>query len=211
MLKAKKDIYDQVADFVYETSIHSQTPRSGFWFFGSGAQSVAEHLFHTAMIAYALAKLVPEADEHKIMLMALFHDIGEGRTSDHNYVHQRYGRLAELEAVRDISTSVPFGREIFDLFEEGDQSDSLEATLVRDADQLEWIATLRAEEMKGNGKAKAWIDIAVKRLKTAPGKKLGEILVKKHPDSWWFDAGDEWFVDRKETDQKWKENGKTKK
>ena len=53
---------DQLARFVYELGIHKETPRSGFWFLGTGKQSVAEHLFRTAMIAYALAYVTPEAD-----------------------------------------------------------------------------------------------------------------------------------------------------
>ena len=117
-IHTNKKIYDQIANFVYETGIHSKTPRSGFWFLGSGDQSVAEHLFHTAMIAYALAYLEPKADKNKVVLMALFHDIGEGRTSDHNYIHQRYGRLAEADAVADISENIPFGKEILGLFKE---------------------------------------------------------------------------------------------
>ncbi|MFA5841087.1 MAG: HD domain-containing protein [Candidatus Paceibacterota bacterium] len=202
-INKKKDIYQQVTNFVYETAIHSKTPRSGFWFLGSGNQSVAEHLFHTAMIAYALAHLEPKADINKVVLMALFHDIGEGRTSDHNYVHQRYGRLAEAEAVKDISRSIPFGKEILNLFQEEQERKTLEARLVKDADSLEWIATLRGEEIKGNTKTKKWIDIAIKRLKTDNAKKLGKFLMKTNPDSWWFDSKDAWFVDRKEVDKKW--------
>jgi len=204
MKKSKnKNIYDQITNFIYETNIHSKTPRSGFWFLGSGAQSVAEHLFHTTMIAYALSHLEPQVDKHKVLLMALFHDIGEGRTSDHNYVHQRYGRLAEVEAVSDISKSIPFGDEIFELFKEEQDRKSLEAKLVKDADQLEWIATLRGEEVKGNIKAREWINIALKRLKTGSAKKVGKVLVSTHPDSWWFNVKDDWFVDRKEKNKKW--------
>ncbi|MFZ2049022.1 MAG: HD domain-containing protein [Minisyncoccia bacterium] len=195
--------FKQTANFVYETSIHSQTPRSGLWFLGSGSQSVAEHLFHTAMVAYALCHFEPKADKQKVILMALFHDIGEGRVSDHNYVHQRYGRLAEANAVEDISKSVPFGKEILEHFIEEQAKVSLEAKLVKDADQIEWIATLRNEEMKGNQKAKAWIKIALKRLKTPAGKKLGQAVVNTNPDAWWFDVGDAWFVDRNQGDKKW--------
>src|SRR3989344_1815057 len=155
----KRNIYSKIADFVYETGIHSKTPRSGLWFLGSGSQSVAEHLFHTAMIVYTLSYLEPKADKQKVVLMALFHDIGEGRTSDHNYVHQRYGRLAEAEAVKDISQSVPFGREILDLFKEEEERKTLEARLVKDADILEWLSSLRVEETKGNLKAKGWIKV----------------------------------------------------
>lgn len=200
----KKNTYEQIANFVYETGIHSQTPRSGFWFLGSGNQSVAEHLFHTAMIAYVLAKLEPKADYNKVILMALFHDIGEGRTSDHNYVHQRYGRLSESMAVEDIAKSLPFENEIRDLFIEEQKRISLEAKIVKDADTLEWISTLRSEEAKGNIKAKEWIKVAQKRLKTTSGKNLGKVLQKIHPDSWWSNSKDPWFVHRKEEDKKWK-------
>lgn len=200
----KKDAYQKTVDFIYETNIHSKTPRSGFWFLGSGTQSVAEHLFHVAMIGYALAYFEPKANREKIVLMSLFHDIGEGRTSDHNYVHQRYGRLAEPQAVKDIANSVPFGAEIQQLFEEEQARTTLEARLVKDADQLEWMATLRGEEIKGNVKAKKWIEVSQKRLKTRAGKKLGRLLAQTHPDSWWFDEKDAWFVDRDKKDQKWK-------
>lgn len=197
-------LYNKIADFVYETSIHSKTPRSGLWFLGSGEQSVAEHLFHTAMIAYALAHLEPKADRSKVVLMALIHDIGEGRTSDHNYVHQRYGRLAEANAVEDIAASVPFGAEIAALFKEEQSKETLEARIVKDADQLEWISSLRSEEIKGNLKARSWIKVAVKRLKTATGRKLGRTLLKVHPDAWWFDVKDTWFVDREPKQKAWR-------
>jgi len=202
----EKEIYARIANFIYETNIHSKTPRSGFWFLGSGEQSVAEHLFHTAMIAYSLAHLQEGVDKNKVVLMALFHDLGEGRTSDHSYVHQRYGRLSEANAIEDLSRTLPFGKEIKELFAEEQARETAEAQLVKDADQLEWISTLRAEEVKGNTKAKEWIEIGYKRLKTEVGKKMGLALMKKNPDEWWFNQNDEWFVDRKEEDKKWNPN-----
>lgn len=206
MKKSKETTdFEGVARFIYEMGVHQHTPRSGFWFLGSGSQSVAEHLFRTAYIAYALSHLVTSVDKNKVLLMALTHDIGEGRTSDLNYVHQRYGRLAEKNAVADIAASFPlFGKEIQALFEEEQANLTPEARLVKDADQLEMIASLRAEEVKGNLKARAWAKIVCKRLKTPIGKKIGVQLMKQHPDSWWFNAADGWFVHRKEKDRGWK-------
>jgi putative hydrolase of HD superfamily len=202
--KNPPDPIDQIVNFIYETAIHSKTPRSGLWFLGSGTQSVAEHLFHTALIAYALCALVPEAKKDRVLLMALVHDLGEGRTSDLNYVHQRYGRLAESNAVADIASSVPFGPEIAELYKEEQAKETLEAKLVKDADNLEWITTLRAEEVKGNIKAKEWIVSAIQRLKTDAGKQIGAKVLSTHPDAWWFDVSDQWFVDRKQDDREWK-------
>jgi putative hydrolases of HD superfamily len=211
--KTKKDIpIGEVGKFVYESGILSKTPRSGLWFLGTGQQSVAEHSLRTAFIAYALCHLVPEAKIERAVLLALFHDFGEGRTSDLNYVHQRYGRLAEDSAFADIAKSISFGAEMQDFYEEVQKRETLEAKLVKDADQLEWLATLREEQVKGNSKAKQWATIAFKRLKTPAGKKLGKSLLAMNPDDWWFEASDNWFVDRKEKDQKWnRKKGRSKK
>jgi putative hydrolases of HD superfamily len=129
--------------------------------------------------------------------LCLIHDLGEGRTSDLNYVHQKYGRLAESEAVNDLSVNLPFGKEIKNAFDEAKDKITLEAKLAKDADNLEWIASLLDESKKGNIKANAWAKIALKRLKTPAGKKLGKLLFNIEPDSWWFKKDDQWFVDRK--------------
>jgi len=200
----KKKELEQITNFIYEMGIHSKTPRSGLWFLGTGTQSVAEHLFRVAMIAYALCYLEPKADKNKVILMALIHDIGEGRVSDLNYIHQRYGRLIEAQAVADIARSVPFGKEIERLYLEEQAKETLEAKIVKDADQLEWIATLRAEEEKGNLKAKKWLQTALKRLKTESGLKIGKLVLKIHPDEWWFDIKDKWFINRDPKDKAWK-------
>ncbi len=197
----KTDELQQITDFIYEAGILRHTPRSGFWFLGSGQQSVAEHLFRTTLIAYALAYLTPKANKDRVLFMALIHDLGEGRTSDLNYVHQRYGRLAEDAAFEDIAQVVPFGHEMRDAYAEEHKRATLEAKLVKDADVLEWIASLREEEVKGNKKAREWSDIGMKRLTTPVAKKIGKLLMETRPDAWWFNKSDRWFVGRKEIDR----------
>lgn len=182
------------ARFVYESGILAKTPRSGLWFLGTGNQSVAEHTLRTAYIGYVLGYMTKGADTSKIILMALFHDFGEGRTSDLNHVHQKYGRLAESEAMQDLSKSVPFGKDMMALFNEAKDKKTLEAKLVKDADTIDWITTLREEEVKGNTKARNWINVALKRLKTRAGKQLAKAIIKEHPDSWWFSIHDKWFT-----------------
>ncbi len=202
--KSKDNTIASIADFIFESGILACTPRSGLWFLGTGEQSVAEHTLRTAFIGYALGYLTPKANQNKIVFMCLFHDFAEGRTSDLNYVHQRYGRLAEAHAMDDIAKSVPFGEEIKNFFTEADAKATLEAKIAKDADQLEWLTTMREQEPIGNTKAKAWARNAYQRLKTPAGKKLGTFLLTIDPDHWWLDINDPWFVDRKEKDRKWK-------
>ncbi len=177
---------ESIADFIYESGIHSKTPRSGLWFLGSGKQSVAEHLFRTALIAYALCYLTPAANKERVLFMSLVHDFGEGRTSDLNYVHQRYGRLAERHALEDIAQAVPFGRDILAAYIEEQARETLEAKIVKDADRLEWLATLREEETQGNKKAHEWAAGICPKLMTPAGKKIGKMLLKTNPDSWFL-------------------------
>lgn len=179
-----------IVNFIYESGILSKTPRSGLWFLGTGDQSVAEHTLRSTLIGYALSFLTPKANREKVVLMCLLHDLGEARTSDLNYVHQRYGKLAETRAIDDLAKSVPFGNEIKDVYKEMKEKKTLEAQLVKDADTLEWIALLREEEVKGNSKARSWANIAYKRLKTVPARKIGKLLLSTHPDDWWFDPKD---------------------
>ncbi|KKR04124.1 MAG: Metal dependent phosphohydrolase [Parcubacteria group bacterium GW2011_GWC2_39_14] len=186
-----------VTNFVYEAGILAKTPRSGLWFLGTGSQSVAEHLYRTTMIGYALSHMVPKVNRDRLIFLCLVHDFAEGRTSDLNYVHQKYGRLAEANAFSDIAQNLPFGKEMKDAYTEEQTKETIESKLAKDADQIEWIATLCEEETKGNKKARAWAEIAYKRLKTPAAKKLGKSLLETHPDNWWFDEKDVWFVDRK--------------
>ena len=199
-----KKSFKLIANFVYEAGILSKTPRSGLWFLGTGRQTVSEHLYRTTMIGYALAHLVPKANKQRLIFLCLIHDFAEGRTSDLNYVHQKYGRLAESQAFDDIARMLPFGKEMRDAYIEEQAKVTLESKLAKDADNLEWIATLSEEAAKGNTKARQWVASAVKRLKTPAAKKLGRLLLATHPDAWWFNKKDKWFVNRDAKLRPWK-------
>ena len=196
MKKNSEKKLKEITKFIYELGILAKTPRSGFWFLGTGSQSVAEHISRAVMIGYILSYLTPKANKDRVMFLCLIHDLGEGRTSDLNYVHQKYGRLAEDQAIGDIAKELPFGNEIKKSFEEAKDKKTIEAKLAKDADNIEWIASLLDEARKGNIKAKSWAKIALKRLKTPAGKKIGKSLFIIEPDSWWFKKDDQWFVDR---------------
>lgn len=89
----KRNNINSTADLLFEVGILSKTPRSGFHFLGSGQQSVAEHTCRAGYIGYVLAALDKKADSAKTMKICLLHDLHEARTSDLNYVHQKYSRL----------------------------------------------------------------------------------------------------------------------
>jgi len=188
---------ERIVDFLFEVGILSKTPRSGFYFLGSGEQSVAEHLNRVMFIGYALAMQEKNVDTTKILKMCLFHDLPEGRTSDLNYVHQKYAKVNEKKVVEDMTETLPFGADIKAVWEEYEERKTRESIIAKDADILEWILSLKEQVDTGNVRAREWITIAAKRLKTDNAKKLMPSILKTESDHWWFsDKADSWWVSR---------------
>ena len=171
-----------------------RSPRTGYQFLGTGGESVADHSFRTAVIGYVLASMEPDADGSKILLMCLFHDFPEARTGDHNYVNKKYVTVDEEKAIRDQVKDLPFGPDIQDLAYEFNVSDTFEAKLSKDADQLDLILELKEQLDLGNLQAKEWLSFAVKRLLTESGRKLAEEILVSDRDSWWFDKNTDWWI-----------------
>lgn len=192
------DNLEAVADFLFEIGILSRTPRSGFHFLGSGQQSVSEHILRVVYAGYALALREKVADPSKVMKMCLFHDLAEGRTSDLNYVHQKYAHTEEDKALRDIASTLDFGSDILDVVKEYEERVTKEAIVAKDADNVEWILSLKEQYDIGNARAQQWIGYAVKRLKTKSAQKLAAQIIKTKSDHWWRgDGKSEWWVSRK--------------
>ena len=185
---------ERIANFLFEAGMLKRTPRTGFQFLGSGAESVAEHIFRTVYIGYALGRLTEEADTDRIIKMCLFHDLPEARTGDLNYVNKKYVKADETRAVNDLAATLPFGEEIQELIFEFLKGESLEAQLAQDADQLEMILALKEYKDLGNKYAEEWLDFAIKRLKTDIARELSGKILETDSSLWWFSDKGEWWV-----------------
>lgn len=175
-------------NFLHEVGQLAQTPRSGFAFLGSGKQSVAEHSYRMALVAFALADLIKDeaqVDRNKMVTMCLLHDLPEARISDLNYVNKRYVQVDEQKAIEEIRSAYPVGEEIAQLLKEYEEEKTLEAKLVHDADQLEMILTLKKEVELGNAFATLWMENAAKRIQTDVGKKLAQTIPTVKSYTWW--------------------------
>ncbi|MGA1794666.1 MAG: HD domain-containing protein [bacterium] len=184
-----------IVNFLFEIGMLKKTPRSGYFFLGSGEESVAEHVMRMTSIGYVMAKLDPQADECKLIKMCLVHDLAEARTGDHNYVHKRYVTVDEEKATRDLAADLSFGPEITALSKEFNEGCTREAQLANDADQIEHILQLKECMDLGSPHAADWIRNAQKRIRTAIGRTLVEAILETNTMDWWFqDKDDEWWV-----------------
>jgi putative hydrolases of HD superfamily len=183
-----------LANFLFEVGMLKRTPRTGFQFLGSGAESVAEHIFRTSLIGYTLAQMDGQADVGKVVMLCLFHDIPEARTGDLNYVNKKYCQVDERKAIEDLAKTLPFGDDYRDIQNEFLAGQSREALIAHDADQLEMILALKEYKDLGNRYADEWYPVTIKRLQTDAARQLAETIWMTDSTRWWFDDDREWWV-----------------
>jgi putative hydrolase of HD superfamily len=183
-----------IANFLFEAGMLKRTPRTGFQFLGSGAESVAEHIFRTTYIGFVLGKTAEGVDADRIIKMCLFHDLPEARTGDMNYVNKKYVEVNERKAIEDLSQPLPFGGEIKELILEFNEGKSKEALLARDADQLELILALKEYKDLGNTYADEWLQFSLKRLQTDAAQELARVILETDSSLWWFSDKGDWWI-----------------
>jgi len=192
----------RLANFLFEVGMLKRTPRTGFQFLGSGDESVAEHILRTVYISYVLSYMCPEADKNRLLLIALFHDFLEARTGDLNYMNKKYNTTDEVKAMEDALEDLPFRTEVEPLFWTFWQQDTLEAKLVKDADNLELLLQLKEQKDLGNPYADDWIKFTLQRLVTKEGKELAENILQTDSTQWWFDKKSNWWINAKKDCEK---------
>lgn len=195
--------HKSVVNFFFEAGILGKTPRSWTFFSSSQSRNIAEHTNRVAYIGYTLAKLEGKADPSKVVMMCLFHDFAEARTSDLNYVHQKYVKADEASAIEDFTKDLPFGQDIKKLLDEYHDRKSIESILAKDADRVEWLMTVKEENDLGNKIVDdLWISSAYKRIQTPLAKEIADEILTTRSDDWWAgDREDEWWVTRKKTEK----------
>lgn len=128
-----------------------ELPRQGFIAMGfkrNEADSVAAHSFSTGLLAYFLARQLEKegikVDADKVLKMGLFHDVGETIVGDvGTFVKGMAGgvfRNIEEEGVKALVSGLGSKEEIIDLVEEYNKRQSLEARVVKAADNLDALA-----------------------------------------------------------------------
>lgn len=187
-----------VINFLYEVGMLAKTPRSGFFFLGSGDQSVAEHINRVSYLGFVLSSMSKDSiDMNKVLKMCLFHDIAEARVSDLNYVHQKYNVRKEHEAVSDLVSAVPFGKDIEEIISEYEKRETKEAKIAKDCDNLEFLLALKEQADIGNERALTWIPPLMKRFLTDEGRAVADGILSTDSDEWWFgNKNDKWWVNR---------------
>lgn len=161
-----------------------------FWrrFLHDDFANVAEHHFRVFWIAMVIASHEKDVDTGKIAKMAILHDITESRTGEVDYISRQYVERKEQLAINDILAGTIIENEFYALWEEYETRTSLEAKIVKDADNLDVDLELAEQAAKGSQLQRSWKDnrafVAKERLFTATAKRIFDQLADADPHEW---------------------------
>ena len=109
---------------------------------GGRHESVAEHSWRAALMAYFLRDEFPEADMDKVIKMCLIHDLGECFTGDiPTFAKTKADEVTEEKLLNDWVSSLPepYALEMAKLYQEMAERKTLEAKIYKAIDSLEAV------------------------------------------------------------------------
>lgn len=112
------------------------------WTSDGRRESVAEHSFMLAVMAYLVKDAFPDVDMNKVLVMCLLHDFGEAVTGDiPSFEKTKEDEATEEDAVASLLKELPDKQrvEMQELFDEMREQKSKEARLYKGLDKMEAV------------------------------------------------------------------------
>lgn len=184
MTKSNNDV-----NFLFEMGTIRYNIRMWRRFLSPNFANLAEHHFRVFWVAMIIAAREKNVDTGKIAKMVLVHDISESRSGDVDYLSRQYVERNEDLGIKDILDGTSVEEEFLALREEYEKRQSLEAKIVKDADNLDIDIELAEQAAMGNesiGKSIGSIRIEKvrPRLYTETAKKLFDEIIQANPHEW---------------------------
>lgn len=175
-------------EFLFEIGSLRHVQRQWRQFLNPDFANLSEHTLRVVWIALLICSDEPKADSGKVAKMALVHDLSESRSVDVHYLSRQYVERNELAAVTDSLDETGLNQEFLELWKEYEQRESLEAKIVKDADNLEVDLELREQAARGQQLsadfAKMRAHVAKTKLYTNAARQLWDQIKTANPHDW---------------------------
>ncbi|MFH0779715.1 MAG: HD domain-containing protein [Parcubacteria group bacterium] len=191
-------------EFLYEMGTLRFIPRMWRQFLNKNVANVSEHIFRTMWIAVIIGK-EENADIGKIVKLALVHDVTETRNSEVHYLSRMYTKRDEEKAIADILDGTDIEKKFLELFHEYEKRESLEAKIVKDADNLDCDFEIMEHYANGIKIKEDWQPVRDRVrniLFTETAKLMWDEIQKSNPHDWHVNGNNRF------NNGDWKQNAK---
>ena len=137
---------------------------------GGRRESVAEHCWRAALMAYFLKDEFPRADMDKVIRMCLIHDLGEAFTGDiPSFEKSGEDEAREETLLHDWVKSLPepYCREMEELYREMAELETVEAKLFKAIDGMEAVVQHNESDLA------SWLPLEYELNQTYASDKVG--------------------------------------
>lgn len=179
------------ADILYELGTLRFVDRSWKQFHITDNANVTEHIFRVQMIALLLARMEGIEDKNilgRIALMALFHDVPECRTGDVALISREYTERKEELAIKEMFEGTLLADLAVSMWQEAYEKQSIEAKIVKDADNLDCDLEMQEMKVRGQETVKTFMvtreRVRAEKLYTESAKKLWDEIYEVGALDW---------------------------
>lgn len=165
-------------------------PRAHIRSLWTSYDTISSHSHHVSIIAYLLCKMEwwTDEDAQKCCTMAVFHDLPEARTGDHDFIAKNYNESDEEKAVHDQFSEIPW---LMKLMQEYNKRESFHARIAKDADSVAQLYIERVLMRQWNNIAKRRYEWDQKRrvpyFNTQSAKRLADQMHDSSPNRRYFE------------------------
>lgn len=174
---------NKILNLIFEAAVVKRLERTGWQVLGDNRETVGEHTFMTAVIAYLMAK-EKNVDMEKVLLMSIFHDFHESRIGEADKIHTFYVTRDTARANLDIFSDDP---SLHAHLVEYEKKESLEARIVYEANILALLVEVKKLVENGNENAKEWLTENAKRVRIPESAALADAIQNGNTQDWWRD------------------------
>lgn len=187
MNTSKRDL-----EFLFEIGSLRNVQRGWRQHLGVDCANDLEHTYRVIWLALIIARHEKAGDEGQIIKMALVHDLPETRVSDLSYVQKVYVKADEDRAARDMFSNTCIEDFFNSSFLDYERRDSIEAKIVKDADNLDIDLELKELEERGSKLPEKWREfrkiIRNEKLYTNAAKELWDLMQTVDIADWHMQA-----------------------
>jgi len=178
----KRDI-----EFLFELGSLRNMDRGWRQQLGVDCANDMEHTLRVLWLALILARKHGGLNEDLIMRMALAHDLAETRVSDLAYVQKVYVKADEESALKDTLAGTLL-EDFTEIQKQYESRDSMEAKIVKDADNLDVEVELKELAERGHQLPKKWQGLRQfvrdEKLHTDVAKEFWDEIQNSNPADW---------------------------